>query len=106
MNIHLTYDKSSKSVYFLPIILVFLFITASLPSADHIASVQKYLEILYRALLFAIVFMVLTSCMYLPDGLIKRPTVFLWKTITGLSFFYLAVLIYFAYLVILKNNVG
>jgi len=40
------------------------------------------------------------SCMYLPDGLIKRPTVFLWKAITGLSLFYLAVLIYFAYLVI------
>jgi hypothetical protein len=37
--------------------------------------------------------------MYLPDGLILRPTVYLWKALTGISFFYLAILIYFSYLV-------
>lgn len=43
--------------------------------------------------------MVLMACLYLPDGLIQRPFSFIWKGITGVSFFYLSILIYFAYLV-------
>lgn len=39
------------------------------------------------------------AALYLPDGLIRRPSVYLWKSITGIGFFYLAVLIYFVYLV-------
>lgn len=36
------YEKSSKTVYFLPVIILFLYITAAMPTNDHIASVQKY----------------------------------------------------------------
>lgn len=39
------------------------------------------------------------ACMYLPDGLIKGPSNYIWKGITGISFFYLAILIYFCYMV-------
>lgn len=94
------YDRESKTVLFLPAVLLILFYTASQPFVDVVTSTQKYLKSHNRALVFAVVFAVLVACMFLPDGLIRRPSKFLWKGITGLSFFYLAVLIYFVYLVV------
>lgn len=38
------------------------------------------------------------GALYLPDGLIKRPNEKIWKFITGLSMFYLMVLVYMAFL--------
>lgn len=38
------------------------------------------------------------AALYLPDGLIKRPNQKIWKFITGLSMFYLMVLVYIVFL--------
>ena len=35
------YNKSSKTVYFLPVILAFLFYTASQPYSDQVSATQK-----------------------------------------------------------------
>lgn len=37
------FSKSSKTVYFLPVILAFLFITAWTSNGDQISSTQKYI---------------------------------------------------------------
>ena len=38
------------------------------------------------------------AALYLPDGLIKRPSEKIWKFVTGLSMFYLMVLVYMVFL--------
>lgn len=38
------------------------------------------------------------AVLYLPDGLIKRPNEKIWKFVTGLSMFYLMILVYMVFL--------
>jgi hypothetical protein len=41
---------------------------------------------------------IVLAIIYLPDGLIARPSQKLWKGVTGFSMFYLLILTYFVFL--------
>lgn len=53
---------------------------------------------LLRAILAIIVISIILSMLYLPDGLITRPSQLLWKGVTGFTFVYLIALIVFLFL--------
>lgn len=94
--------KYSRSVIFLPGILLFLFLTANSTSTDFVQSTRKYFFSYLRALGFALAASMVIGCLFLPTGFITKPTPYLWKAFGGISFFYLSVLIYFLYLVLIE----
>jgi hypothetical protein len=63
-----------------------------------VANVRVYIFILYRALLIIMLMFVALAIIYLPDGIIIRPSQVLWKGVTGFSMFYLLVLTFFVLL--------
>lgn len=42
-----SFEKSSKSVYFLPAILILLFVTGSVEYSDPVQGTQKYILLLF-----------------------------------------------------------
>ena len=92
--------RYSRTTIFLPAILLFLYLTATTNSTDFVQATRKYFLIYPRALGFAVAASMILGCLFMPNGFIHKPTPYLWKAFSGVSFFYLSVLIYFLYLVI------